>query len=110
MAPIVVAPSGWDLRDLAAHYAYLPRKTPTSSERVAEGAFHRRDRHAEARYRPVRLLPWQAGYQTRRCLAEGQPLAYLQSQLQACARGERHSDINAVMRNEAGRMTPGEID
>ncbi|HWL81457.1 MAG TPA: hypothetical protein VNR89_10905 [Roseomonas sp.] len=36
MAPIVVAPSDWDLRDLAAHYAYLPRKTPTSSERVAE--------------------------------------------------------------------------
>ena len=41
---------------------------------------------------------------------EGQSAAYIKSQLQAFASGERHNDINEQMRNIARAMTPQEIE
>jgi len=110
MAPIVAGLSDEDLRDLAAYYAYLPRETPERSERLAQAP------SVVATGAPMRNIApcgsCHGGPDTKPGGAwlEGQPLAYLQSQLQAFATGERHNDINAVMRNVARRMTPEEID
>jgi cytochrome c553 len=41
---------------------------------------------------------------------EGQPAAYVKSQLQAFASGARRNDISQQMRNIARKMTPEEID
>jgi cytochrome c553 len=99
-----------DIRDLAAYYAFLPRPTVSlvlsDSERVPAlvrvGAPMRSiapcaSCHGGIDQKPG--SPW----------LEGMPKAYLQTQLQAFARSERHNDVNAQMRNVARQMTPEEI-
>jgi cytochrome c553 len=41
---------------------------------------------------------------------EGQPVAYLQAQLETFAAGARHNDIGGQMRNAARNITPVEIE
>lgn len=41
---------------------------------------------------------------------EGEPAAYLLTQLQAFASGARHNDIGEQMRNIARQMTPAEME
>ena len=109
MAPLVADLSDADMRDLAAYYAYLPRVSQnqaTESEPpriVADGAPMRSIApcgacHGDLAAKPG--APW----------LEGQPLAYLRSQLQDFASGGRRNDIGEQMRNVARGMTAAEID
>lgn len=107
MSPFAKDLSDQDMRELAAYYAYLPRPSWTHGRPVpplvATGApmlgiapcaaCHGREAHKLG-------APW----------LEGEPVAYLRAQLIAFKRGQRHGDINAVMRNVARPMTPEQID
>ena len=110
MAPIVAGLKEEDLRDLAAYYGYLPPETPEYPELLAHAP------PVVATGAPMRNIApcgsCHGGPDTKPGGAwlEGQPLAYLRTQLLAFAAGERHNDINAVMRNVARRMTPDEIE
>jgi cytochrome c553 len=110
MAPIVAGLTDENLRDLAAYYAYLPSETPEHPERLAQAP------PIVATGAPMRNIApcgsCHGGPDTKPGGAwlEGQPLAYLRTQLLAFAADERHNDINAVMRNVARRMTPDEIE
>ena len=109
MAPLVANLSDADLRDLAAYYAYLPRvygPNPgigSAPRIVANGAPLRGIAPCGACHGEIDSKPGAAWL-------EGQPLAYLRTQLRAFAIGERHNDIGEQMRNIARAMTPEEID
>lgn len=107
MQPLVANLSDRDLRDLAAYYGYLPRLPglhpgPRLPEIVIDGA-------------PLRgIAPCGAchgalDYKLGSAWLEGQPEPYLRAQLRAFAAGERHNDIEGVMRNIARQMTQDEI-
>ena len=108
MQPLVVGLSDQDMRDLAAYYAYLPRLPgyhpgPPRPSIVVSGA-------------PMRgIAPcgschgWLA-YKIGSAWLEGQPAAYLSTQLANFANGTRHNDIEAQMRNIARQMTQEEMD
>jgi cytochrome c553 len=110
MSPMVVGLNDQDMRDLAAYYASLPRTTsarPRDSmsvpDIVATGAPMRNIApcatcHGELTSKVG--APW----------LEGQPLAYLSSQLNAFANDTRRNDISEQMRNVARQMTPTEIN
>lgn len=108
MAPMVARLGDRDMRDLAAYYAFLPRERPAAADMapapalVSNGApmravaacsaCHAQDIHKAA----VPLL-------------DGQPEAYLATQLAAFQGGGRHNDLNEQMRNAARRLTSDEI-
>lgn len=110
MVPLVAGLSDQDMRDLAHYYAYLPRLPgyhPASAgpapRIVVSGA-------------PMRnIAPCGACHgglddKAGSAWLEGEPAAYLQTQLQAFASGARHNDISEQMRNVARQMTPAEIE
>ncbi len=107
MAPLVAPLSDQDLRDLAAYYAYLPRPSPGQRAepppRIVESGA------------PMRNIPpcgaCHGGIDTKvgASWLDGQPVAYLQAQLEAFAAGARHNDIDGQMRNVARQMMPAEI-
>jgi cytochrome c553 len=110
MSPMVTGLSDQDLRDLSAYYAFLPRLPVAGAhdgmpvpDIVATGA-------------PMRnIVPCDTchGMLTNKVGApwlNGQPLAYLSTQLSAFANGSRRNDISEQMRNVARQMTPQEID
>jgi cytochrome c553 len=107
MAPIVADLTVADMRDLAAYYAYLPRLTDSSiidpPRIVANGAPMRGIAPCEACHGEV-------GTKASAAWLEGQPIAYLRTQLEAFASGARHNDIDGQMRNVARAMTPQEVD
>lgn len=109
MGPTVADLGEPAMRDLAAYYAYLPRLPayhPAGIEPppaiVVNGA-------------PMRNIPpcgschGGLANKTGSAWLEGQPVAYLQAQLQAFVSGARRNDISGQMRNVARRMTPAEI-
>jgi cytochrome c553 len=110
MSPMVVGLSDQDMRDLAAYYAYLPRTSAGPTQRnvplpgiVATGAPMRNIAPCAACHGGVANkvgAPW----------LNGQPVAYLSSELNAFATGQRHNDISEQMRNVARQMTPLEIN
>jgi len=99
-----------DINDLAAYFASLPkaRTAPTTYDEtlpalVRVGAPLRNVAPCIACHGGVDQkfgAPW----------LEGMPKDYLTSQLQAFAKGERHNDPEAQMRNMARTMTPKEIE
>ncbi len=110
MSPFAIGLSDQDIADLAAYYAYLPRLPGY---------------HPEQRLPPTQIVVYGAPLRgIAPCGAchgsldnkagspwlEGQSAAYIKSQLQAFASGERHNDINEQMRNIARAMTPQEIE
>lgn len=107
MAPLVAPLSDQDMRDLAAYYAFLPRPPPYHPKgeppRIVESGA------------PMRNIPpcgaCHGGIDTKvgASWLEGQPVAYLQTQLEAFANGARHNDIDEQMRNIARQMTQPEI-
>jgi cytochrome c553 len=110
MAPLVAGLSDSEMRELAVYYAYLPREVAASQPDpgpapaiVASGA-------------PMRgIAPCGAchgGLDSKAGASwlNGQPVAYLRSQLQAFASGARRNDVESVMRNVAQAMTSPEID
>jgi cytochrome c553 len=108
MAPLVSDLSDTDMRDLAAYYAYLPRVPVTLPAReppqiVASGAPLRGIAPCGACHGDLSSKPGAAWL-------EGQPSAYLRTQLQAFASGTRRNDIGEQMRNVARGMTATEID
>ncbi len=109
MAPLVADLSDEDMRDLAAYYAYLPKlhvAHPADAgplpQIVLDGA-------------PMRNIApcgsCHGGLDNKAGSAwlEGQPAAYLQTQLAAFASGARHNDISGQMRNVARNMTQAEM-
>ena len=107
MAPLVADLSDADMRDLADYYAYLPRLTDSSAINppriVASGAPLRG-------IAPCGACHGEVGAKASAAWLEGQPVAYLRTQLEAFASGARHNDIDEQMRNVARVMTPQEID
>jgi cytochrome c553 len=107
MVPLVADLSDTDMRDLAAYYAYLPRLTDSSANHppriVASGAPLRG-------IAPCGACHGEIGSKAGAAWLEGQPVAYLHTQLEAFASGARHNDIDEQMRNVARAMTPQEID
>jgi cytochrome c553 len=107
MQPLVANLSDRDLRDLSAYYAYLPRLPGehTGAQRpviVIDGAPLRG-------IAPCGSCHGALDYKLGSAWLEGQPEAYLRSQLEDFASGARHNDIEGVMRNIAHQMTPDEI-
>jgi cytochrome c553 len=109
MTPFAVKMSEDDMRDVAAYYAYLPRlpgyhpANEAPPALVINGAPLRGIAPCGACHGGIENKagsPW----------LEGQPRAYIRSQLDAFASGARHNDISEQMRNVARRMTPEEID
>ena len=107
MAPLVADLSAADMRDLAAYYAYLPRLIDRSAGSpphiVASGAPLRG-------IAPCGACHGEVGVKAGAAWLEGQPVAYLRTELEAFASGTRHNDIDEQMRNVARVMTPREID
>jgi cytochrome c553 len=110
MSPFAAALEDQEMRDLAAYYSFLPRLP----------AYHPQEMLPRPRVvingAPVRgIAPCGACHgsldnKTGSPWLEGQSSAYLKSQLDAFASGNRTNDISRQMRNIATRMTPEEID
>jgi len=110
MSPFGIKLSEQDMQDLAAYYSYLPRQpginpdpSIVSPAIVAQGASMRNVPACVSCHDPANARvgsPW----------LEGQSAVYIRSQLEAFARGTRHNDISAQMRNIARQMTPTEIE
>ncbi|MBP33013.1 c-type cytochrome [Methylobacterium sp.] len=110
MTPFAVNLSEQDMADLAAYYAYLPRLPGFHPDRdkpapriVINGAPLRN-------IAPCGSCHGVLDNKTGSPWLEGQPAAYVKSQLQAFASGTRRNDISQQMRNIARKMTPEEID
>ena len=109
MSPMVGTLSDQDMRDLAAYYANLPKLAgyhPASQSIppiVATGSPMRN-------IAPCASCHGAADHKTGAPWLEGEPVAYIRTQLQAFAVGDRHNDIGEQMRNVARQMTPVEIE
>jgi len=109
MAPLVADLSDADMRDLAAYYAYLPRVSDRGAAEdqpppiVAHGAPMRG-------IAPCGACHGDLGNKPGAAWLEGQPAAYLRSQLEAFVSGARRNDIGEQMRNVAHGMTRDEIN
>jgi len=110
MTPFAVDLSERDMADLAAYYAYLPRlpgyhpASDTPAPRIVINGAPLRN------VAPCGSCHGVLDNKTGSPWLEGQPAAYVKSQLQAFASGARRNDISQQMRNIARRMTPEEID
>lgn len=110
MSPFALRLSEQDMLDLAAYYAYLPRVPADHSKQatpppriVVNGAPMRGIAPCGSCHGGLENKagsPW----------LEGQPAAYIKSQLLAFASGTRKNDTSQQMRNIARQMTPEEID
>jgi cytochrome c553 len=113
MGPYAVPLSDGDMRDLAAHYASLPRAAARAPDAPRRGdATLRLIEFGD----PMRGIVACAachgplGFTTAAPSLHGQQRAYLEAQLQALAGGRRHNDISAQMRSIARSLTPQEIN
>jgi cytochrome c553 len=108
MMPLVANLSDSEMRDLAAYYAYLPRvhddpgPSAEAPRIVAAGAPMRN-------IAPCGACHGELGSKIGAPWLEGQPVAYLQAQIDAFVNGTRRNDIDQQMRNVARGMTPAEI-
>jgi cytochrome c553 len=110
MTPFAMPLSDQDMRDIAVYYAYLPRLPayhPAQSAQPPKVVIYGA---------PMRgIAPCGACHGTLDNKAgspwlEGQPAAYIKSQLEAFASGTRRNDSGGLMRNIARQMTLEEID
>lgn len=110
MTPFASKLTDQDMVDVASYYAYLPplpddrsRQAISAPQIVINGA-------------PLRNIPpcgschGSIDNKVGSPRLQGQPAAYIKTQLQAFARDERHNDISQQMRNIARRLTPEEMD
>jgi cytochrome c553 len=107
MAPLVADLSDADMRDLAAYYAFLPRvadSTTSNPPRIVVSGAPLRG------IAPCGACHGEVGAKAGAAWLEGQPVAYLRTQLEAFSSGARRNDIDEQMRNVARVMTPQEID
>jgi cytochrome c553 len=110
MTPFTTRLSERDMVDVALYYSYLPRlpayhpqQSPQPPRVVVYGAPMRGIAPCGSCHGALDNKagsPW----------LEGQPAAYIKSQLEAFASGARRNDPGRVMRNIAEQMTPQEID
>ena len=110
MSPFALRLSEQDMIDLASYYAYLPRLPTDHSKQAAapprivvNGAPMRGIAPCGACHGGIENKagsPW----------LEGQPAAYIKSQLLAFVNGTRKNDISEQMRNIAREMAPEEIE
>jgi cytochrome c553 len=110
MTPFATHLSDRDMRDIAVYYAYLPRLPGYHPEQSAQPP------RVVVYGAPMRgIAPCGSCHGTLDNKAgspwlEGQPAAYIKSQLQAFASGARRNDPGRLMRNIARQMTPEEIE
>ena len=111
MAPHVRNLSDQDMRDLDAYYASLPLTTPppTLTEQLKAPSLVQIGSPMR-NIAPCASCHGGSELKTAAPLLDGEPLAYIRSQLQAYASGARRNDINQQMRNIARQMTPEEIE
>jgi cytochrome c553 len=107
MAPLVADLSDADMRDLAAYYAYLPRLSNSAADNPPRIVMSGAPLRGVA---PCGACHGEVGYKASAAWLEGQPIAYLQTQLEAFASGARHNDVDEQMRNVARAMTPQEVE
>ncbi len=108
MQPLVANLSDQDMRELAGYYAYLPR---VHDELAVDGGTPRivADGAPMRNIAPCGACHGELSRKTGAPWLEGQPVAYLQAQLDAFANGTRRNDIDQQMRNVVRGMTPAEI-
>jgi cytochrome c553 len=107
MGPLVADLTTQDMRELAAYYAYLPRPPWPGNRaipRIAENGAPLRG------IAPCGACHGEIGHKLGAPRLEGEPIAYLRAQLLSFRTGERHNDVNGIMRNVVRVMTPQEID
>jgi cytochrome c553 len=110
MTPFAQRLTEQQMIDLATYYAYLPRLP----------AYHPQQQGPAPRIviygAPLRNIPscgschGALDNKAGSPWLEGQPAAYLKTQLEAFANGTRRNDISEQMRNVARQMTPDEIE
>ncbi len=107
MAPLVGNLSTRDMRELGDYYAYLPRppwlERKPAPQIVESGAPMRG-------IAPCGTCHGQEAHKLGTPWLEGEPVAYLRTQLLAFKAGQRHNDISGIMRNIVRQMTNSEID
>jgi cytochrome c553 len=107
MTPLVGGLTPQDMRELADFYAYLPRPPwpeDRPAPRIVESGAPMRG------IAPCGACHGDIAHKLGTPRLAGEPIAYLRAQLLAFKTGERHNDVNQIMRNIARRMTPQEID
>jgi cytochrome c553 len=107
MSPQVADMSEQDMRELTDFYAYLPRPPWPGNRpipRIVESGAPMRG------IAPCGACHGEIAHKLGTPRLEGEPIAYIRAQLIDFMTGERHNDINGIMRNIARAMTPQEID
>lgn len=110
MAPLVRDLSDRDMRDLSAYYAYLPRLTQpnTLGEQLKAPAIVQVGAPMR-NIAPCASCHGGSDIKAGSPVLEGEPEAYIITQLRAFASGNRRNDIHGQMRNIARNMTEAEI-
>jgi cytochrome c553 len=96
-----------DMREIADYYASLPRPSwtaPGPKPTIVESGAPLRG------IAPCGTCHGEEGHKLGAPLLQGQSVPYLHGQLLAFKNGDRHNDIDGVMRNVARQMTLEEID
>jgi cytochrome c553 len=111
MAPLVRDLSDRDMRDLAAYYAFLPRVTrPNTLEEQLKAPTIVQIGAPMRNIAPCASCHGGSDNKVASPLLDGEPEAYIVSQLRAFSDGRRKNDIHGQMRNIARQMTPQEIE
>lgn len=111
MAPLVRDLSDRDMRDLSAYYAYLPRLTqPTTLGELLKAPAIVQVGAPMRNIAPCASCHGGSDNKAGSPVLEGEPEAYIITQLRAFASGSRRNDIHAQMRNIARNMTEAEIN
>jgi cytochrome c553 len=111
MAPHASNLDDLQMRDIAAYYASLPRATPplTLVQQLKAPAIVQVGAPMRS-IAPCASCHGSSDHKVASPVLDGEPRAYILSQLQAFANGTRHNDINGLMRNISRQMTPQEIE
>jgi len=109
MTPFATVLSEQDMIDIAAYYAYLPR-LPSSILDSSKAPRIVANGDPMRGIAPCGACHGELDNKRGSPRIAGQPAAYILSQLQAFASGERRNDINQQMRTIARRMTPAEME
>jgi cytochrome c553 len=110
MTPFAARLSDEDMADVARYYASLSRSSNRVSNGVAAAPVIAINGAPLRNIPPCGACHGGIDHKVATPRLEGQPAAYIEAQLKAFARGERHNDISQQMRNIARQMTPEEMD
>lgn len=110
MTPFAAKLADQDMADVARYYASLSRPPNGVSNDAAAAPLIVINGAPLRNISPCGSCHGAIDHKVATPRLEGQPVAYINAQLRAFARGERHNDISQQMRNVARQMTPEEMD